>query len=311
VSPVPTLDALLVGLCAAGVVAGVALAVAGMVGTDEPDRPRRRGRLERQLRAAFTRGHTRTDGAERTRRQVHLIAAVVAGLLTWLWTNLPVAGLIVVVAVVGLPWLMQPGRSAQFQIERLEALEEWVRRLADIHTVGLSLEESIRSSRRNVPTPIAQEVGDLVDRLTAGVTPKLAYERFADAIDDTTGDKVAALFLLHITDRGPGLGAALQGLATSVSEEVRMRRKVEADRAKPRTNARWVTGLCLLMVGAMMLFRAEYLAPYGGVFGQLILVLLAGGFAGVLVWMRTMTNARPSARFLQACDQPGTKRRTR
>jgi hypothetical protein len=52
---------------------------------------------------------------------------------------------------------------------------------------------------------------------------------------------VAATLILGAHRRGPGLAAVLDDLAGTVAEEVRIRRGIEADRAKPRTTARWVT----------------------------------------------------------------------
>ncbi len=81
-----------------------------------------------------------------------------------------------------------------------------------------------------------------------------------------------------------------------------MRRKVEADRAKPRANARW---LLLITLGASCLaaLNGDYLAPYGTVVGQLVLGVIAGLIVGCLLWMRRLTAAAPSARFLADRDR--------
>ena len=73
--------------------------------------------------------------------------------------------------------------------------------------------------------------------------------------------------------RGSGLTRVLDGLAETVADEVRMRRQVEADRAKPRTTARAVT-LITLVVLALLAFNTDYIAPYGTGLGQLVLALL-------------------------------------
>ena len=51
------------------------------------------------------------------------------------------------------------------------------------------------------------------------------------------------------------------GLAQSVAAEVRVRRQIEADRAKPRATARWITMITLGAL-ALMLLNGEYIAPY-------------------------------------------------
>ncbi len=85
-----------------------------------------------------------------------------------------------------------------------------------------------------------------------------------------------------------------------------MRRKVEADRAKPRANARWLL-LITLAASGLAALNGDYLAPYGTVLGQLVLAAIAGLIVGCLLWMRRLTAAVPSARFLV---DPDRSRRT-
>ena len=73
-----------------------------------------------------------------------------------------------------------------------------------------------------------------------------------------------------------------------------MRRKVEAERAKPRATARAVT-LITLGVVAVGALNGTYLAPYGTPLGS------AGprrdhrsGFVGALAWMRALTLSSPN-----------------
>ena len=59
---------------------------------------------------------------------------------------------------------------------------------------------------------------------------------------------------------GPGLARVLTELAHSLTEEVTMRRKVEADRAKPRANARWLLLITVAAAGLAAL-NGDYLPP--------------------------------------------------
>ena len=96
---------------------------------------------------------------------------------------------------------------------------------------------------------------------------------FADDLDDATGDLIVATLILGARRRGPGLARVLSAVADSVAEEVAMRRKVEAERAKPRTTARAVT-LITLGVVAVGSLNGTYLAPYRTLLGQLVLVVI-------------------------------------
>jgi tight adherence protein B len=111
---------------------------------------------------------------------------------------------------------------------------------------------------------------------------------------------VAATLVLGAQRRGDGLAAVLEDLASSVAEEVRIRRAIEADRAKPRTTARIVTGISL--GGIALCFVTGYFDPFLSGIGQLILVVLLSMFVGCLVWMRAVTAGTPTPRFLTATD---------
>jgi Flp pilus assembly protein TadB len=294
---------LLAALAAVAVIAGLFLAGAGITGwADAP--ARRRGRSQQRLRTALGLGPAPAHTAWWARGSTRLAGAFAAGLLVWLFTSWPMGGLVTAAVVVGLPWLLNPGAGAVREIARLEAVEEWVRRLSDIHTVGVSLEQSVQRSLQTVPAAIKDEVTLLVSRMAAGWNPQDAYRAFADELNDATADEVVALLILHIEDRGAGLSRALNDLASGLSQEVLSRREIEADRQKPRTNDRWVTIFCLTIFGVSMLSGA-YTEPYTTAVGQLTLVGLGAAFILVKIWMRRMATIEPTPRFLSPADHAG------
>ena len=169
-----------------------------------------------------------------------LLAGVGLGLLGWVITGWVLALVIAPVAVIGLPALLSAPPAAT-QINRLEAMEEWTRSLSGVLTVGIGLEQALVATLRSTPAPINAEVSRLVARLRARWDTETALRAFADELDDATGDLIAANLILGARRRGAGLASVLEGLAESVAADVRARRQVEADRAKPRSTARWVT----------------------------------------------------------------------
>ena len=98
---------------------------------------------------------------------------------------------------------------------------------------------------------------------------------------------------------GSGLATVLEGLAETVGDSVRTRRTIEADRAKPRSPARWVTLITLIALG-LLVINGSYVQPYGSALGQLVLLLLLGCYLGCLMWMRNIAKHRPLPRFLGA-----------
>ena len=279
--------AALAGGCLIG---GVLLVVAGIVPIASSPSPRRFPFPRRQ---------------HRVRQQLHWsgwgrwrwAATVAAGLGGWAVTGWPVAGLITAATVAGLPVLLSTSRVAARSIDRVEAMEAWTRRLADVLVIGVGLEQAIAATVRACPAPIQPEVSALAARLSANWPTEAALRGFADDLDDATGDLVAAALILAARRRGPGLARVLGALADSVAEDVAVRRKVEAERAKPRTTARAVTVITLgvVAVGAL---NGAYLRPYATLLGQLVLACIAVGFIACLAWMRALTLTAAAPRFL-------------
>lgn len=225
-----------------------------------------------------------------------LIGVAVALLTGWL-----VALVVVPAAAAGLPVLLSSGGETE-RIRRLEAMEEWIRGLAGVLTSGVGLEQALIATLRSTPDPIGPEVNRLVARLRARWSTETALRAFADDLDDATGDLIAANLILGARRRGPGLASVLDALAESVSADVRARRQVEADRAKPRTTARWVT-IITVAVLVVLAFTGTYVDPYKTPFGQLLLAALLGAYVAVLIWMRRMAAGKPLPRFIGAAAQ--------
>ncbi|WP_369780177.1 type II secretion system F family protein [Streptomyces sp. R33] len=278
----------LAGLAVAGGLVGL---VAGIAGTTAPKGPGVAARL-RAGRHLATRD-------EQMARRTRLTGGALAGVLLWLISGVFIAGVMVFLAVIGVPWLLSPTKSATARIAKLEALGDWTQRLANVLRLGRGLDEALQVSRRGCPEDITGEVADLVDRLQVGWRPVDALREFGDALGDVTADKVVAALVLSAADRGPGLAQALEDLAESVHEEVARRRAIEADRAKPRTTMRWMTIITLGVIGCGFLIPS-YTAPYGTLLGQLVLAVLLAGFVGVLALMRQIADIKPVPRFLIA-----------
>ena len=235
--------------------------------------------------------------APNRRTRILLLAGGALGLVGWLITGWILALVIAPVAVIGLPILLSAPPAAT-QIARLEAMEEWTRSLSGVLTVGIGLEQALVATLRSTPAPIADEVHRLVTRLRARWDTEKALRAFADELDDATGDLIAANLILGARRRGAGLASVLEGLAESVGADVRARRQVEADRAKPRATARWVT-LISASVLVVLALSGTYVEPYRTPVGQVLLVLLLSAYVATLVWLRRMAAGKPLPRFLE------------
>ena len=224
------------------------------------------------------------------------VASIVVGVVIAVLTGMVLAVVFLPLCVIGIP-VLTASSTEDRTIERLEAITEWTRNLASVLTVGVGLEQALIATLRSTPPPIREEVGRLVARLQARWNTDAALRAFADDLDDPTGDMVAAALLLSARKRGAGLANVLSALASTVAEDVSARRKIEADRAKPRSTARIATLISAVALVAMTL-TGQYMAPYATPMGQIVLGVLLGLYAAVLVWMRRMTQGKPLPRFL-------------
>ncbi|GAA1874161.1 type II secretion system F family protein [Myceligenerans crystallogenes] len=235
----------------------------------------------------------------RVSRRTWSLAAigVVAGLVVWAVWRWPIAVVAVPVAVVGLPALLS-NRGEADRIARLEALEEWTRNLASVLTLGSGLEQALVTSLRSTPPAISGAVGRLVARIGSRWDTVSAVRAFADDLDDQVGDRVSMYLVQAASSRGTGLSTVLHALAQTVADEVRARRQIEADRAGPRATARWVTIISAGVLGTLAVLGGDYLAPYRSPGGQILLVLLVGGYLAGLVWLKRIAAGTPPTRSL-------------
>ena len=127
---------------------------------------------------------------------------MVAGALAWLISGMPVIGVLVAIAVPGVPWLFTSGRAEQRGIARVEGLGEWTRRLKDVSNMGQGLQQAIVTTAATAPEEINDEVRVLAARLRAGWSPRAALLVFADEIGDPVSDQVVAALIpqLHPFD---------------------------------------------------------------------------------------------------------------
>ncbi|MDH2392218.1 type II secretion system F family protein [Streptomyces sp. HNM0663] len=284
--------ALVAACCAVLAVIAVVVAVREIRGrVPDPAKPKSRltGRIQR----------AKAELPEKwQRRWRHLITtAGIVTLVVWAWTGWPVHGILAGAAVLGLPYVLNPGTAATQRIERLEALGQWLNHLAGVHQAGISLTQTIRASAKAAPTPIAPNVRALADRLRSGMEAEDAFALFADELADGVSDHVVLLFQSHAVYKGPGLADALEALAVTIHQQAADARDIEADRAKVRKSSRMVSMvICVVVVGCML--NDAWSAWYQSPLGQIVLAVLGGLFAYTLRWLRTIARTQPDPRLI-------------
>jgi Flp pilus assembly protein TadB len=219
-----------------------------------------------------------------------LALAVAAGLVVAVVTGWPVAGALTGLAAVMLPGMLGPDRAGQKAIARVEAIAGWTELLRSTLAAAAGLQQTIAATAALAPEPIRGEVTVLAERIRAGRRPADALRAFADDLDDPTGDLVVAALLLAADRPGANLAELLGELAGHAREQVAMRHRVAASRARLRTAARIITGLTVAMLLGLVVFNREWMDVYGTAAGQLAMLTAAAFFAAGLYGLTAMSH---------------------
>jgi tight adherence protein B len=273
---------------------GLLVAVLGFLPAPVSDGPKPPSRVQstfRTARARFGRQRIMLAGA-----------GVVGGIILWLFTGWIFWVALVPLAALGVPYLLRNG-TEQRKLDRLEGLETWTRGLAGLTVAGANLEQTIIASVGSSPDSVRDEVAILAARLNARWPARTALRKFADDLADPTGDLIVVHLLLAERVRGAGLANSLEDLAQSIAEEIGVRRKIEADRAKPRRAIR-ITTLATVVLLGLMPFISQFMAPYQTPFGQLMLAAWIGLDIIMLVWLKKITAGKPTPRILSHPPTP-------
>ncbi len=132
----------------------------------------------------------------------------------------------------------------------MEALERWLRSLSATLATGKSITDAIRTSLRTAPPGLREPLAALIARLNNRWETDDALRRFADDLDSPDGDAVAAALILATRRGSVGASATMLALADSLQDQLRARRAIETERAKPYIVVRQVTVITVLTLGA-------------------------------------------------------------
>ena len=238
----------------------------------------------------------RPPGPRGHRRDLVLLGSLVAGFLIAALTGWVVAIVIIPMLALGLPYLLVVPKPRD--VELLEALDRWVRSLAATLATGRSVTDAIRVSRRTAPPLIAEEIGTLVVRLNNRWETGAALRRFADDLDSPDADGVIAALMLAVNRGANGASLTLQALADSLQAQLKSRRVIEIERAKPYVVVRQVTVISLATLGGVYLLSPGFFQPYRTPLGQLILGVLLILYLGSLIVMRRKAQQHTRPRIL-------------
>lgn len=283
------MTATLAGLCAALLVAGVFLVIAGARRVPGP--------VPRPARTMWRARATAWWNAQSRRQRNTLMVGTLGGVVLFALTGWVLALVVAPVVVVLLPSLLLDPPNRQIQL--LEALDRWVRALASSMPTGKSVTDAIRSTRHTAPEILRPSLDLLVARLDERWTLAEALYAMADEMGSADADGVIAALIIAAQRGGSGATATLTALGDSVQNRLAAAREIEAERAKPRIVVRQVTAVTVVALVAALVTNPAYFAPFTRGVGQLIALLLAGLYLGALAMLRRMAATRQRDRILQ------------
>jgi tight adherence protein B len=273
------------------VVGGVLMIIRGLRRSEVPA-PRR----DETLAGAWARLTRRPAGNAGRRRDALLLFGLVAGFAVAAWSGWLVAIVAIPTVVLGVPYLLSLPKPRD--VELLEALDRWVRSLTATLATGKSVTDALRISRRTAPKTIGPEIGLLVARLNNRWETGDALRRFADDLDSADADGVVAALMLAANRGANGASATLHALADSIQAQLKGRRVIESERAKPYVVVRQVTVISIATLGLVFVLNPAYFEPYRTSLGQVILSVLVCLYLGALLLLRRRARQRPRPRIL-------------
>ena len=227
-----------------------------------------------------------------------VVFAVAAGVSVWFLTGWPVAGVLAAAGLWWAPQLFGSDTEHKEQVEGVEAVAAWTEMLRDLMAGSSGLHQAIAATAPIAPEPLREAVHRLADDMRRGREPQDALHVFAETVDNPTGDLVASALSMSATRHATDLGVLLGALAESARDQAAMLVKVSAGRARLRTSSRIIMGATLGMGTFLLLFNPDYLAPFDGLLGQIVLAGIGVLWATAVVWMTRMSRFSLGPRVL-------------
>ncbi|GAA1782934.1 type II secretion system F family protein [Streptomonospora arabica] len=231
-------------------------------------------------------------------RPLLLAAAVAAGVLVWVLTGWPVAGVLAALGAWWLPGVLGPDRHYADHVSGVEAVAAWTEMLRDLMAGASGLHQAIASTVPIAPDPVRGEVARLAEALRQGRSPQAALGDFAAEVDNPIADLVAAALTTAASRHATDLGVLLGSLSEAAREQAAMLVRVAANRARVRTSIRMIIAVTLGTAAVLLLFSPDYLAPFGTLTGQAVLAGTGAIWAAALTWMVRLSRPRQNPRVL-------------
>jgi len=228
--------------------------------------------------------------------------SVAAGIVAGALTGWVVGGLLIAMAVYGLPRMLGPDRAQARQVARTQGIAVWAEQLRDTLAAAAGLEQAILATAATAPAAVRGEIALLAGRIDRRERLGPALRGLADDLDDPLADLVIGALILASEHQARQLSGLLGQLAATARAQVDMLGRIEVGRARMRTTMRVVVVTSLVFAGGLVVFNRPFLDPYSTAAGQLVLLTIGAIFVSGFVWLRRMARIENPGRFLDVGD---------
>ena len=184
---------------------------------------------------------------------------------------------------------------------RTEAIAQWCEMLRDASGTARGIEGILVATAAAAPEPIRPEVARMARRLEDEPLATV-LDGLANDLAHPVGDLVVTALRVASTAGSRRIANVMANLAEAAHHESSMRRRLEVARARPRATLRLVVVIVGLFVAGLIVFAADYMAPYGTALGQVVLLLVGLYWGAGFWWMSRLGHVREVERTVLAVD---------
>ena len=218
--------------------------------------------------------------------------AAAVGLTGW-----PVAGVLGAIGGFAAPTIVGAKASRGREIDEMQAIATWVEMVRDTVGAASGLAETLKATAVTAPAGLQAHVRRLAARAEREPLPE-ALIKFAKEANHAIADTVAITLVLATTSQVGSVQESLAELAENTRQEVSMRLRIEASRARQFTSARFIAGVVAVFSIGMVALSRAYLAPFDTASGQVVLTVIGGLFIGSGIALVRMSSFDSPPRIL-------------
>lgn len=188
-------------------------------------------------------------------------------------------------------------RQADDQRQLVESIAVWTESLRDAVSASSGLEQAVLATESHCPKQLREPMRLLVASLRYGSLED-GLRRFADDVAHPTCDFVVAALITSTRHHTRDLVQLLTHLAECSRSECHLYLRIWVSRARSRTSIRIINGSVAVFIGGLLLFNADYLAPFISLEGTFVLSFIGVLFTGSFMWLQRIASVQTPSRLL-------------